>query len=78
MRHDELTQRIRAEYLEDPGLRITGDQARRLFGIEREPCKAALKTLVDEQFLSVQANGSYGQSSDRPVQMRAANRTRPR
>ena len=38
--------RIRAEYREMPGMRLTIAQAARLFGLERSSCEQVLKTLV--------------------------------
>src|SRR5262245_21451416 len=46
MPHDILLKRIRAEYLEMPGLRLTLEQAQRLCGVERTLCKAVLDELV--------------------------------
>ena len=47
----ELLRRIRAEYLEMPGLHLTAQQAQRLFGLEAETCDAVLATLLDAKFL---------------------------
>jgi hypothetical protein len=38
--------RIRSEYHEMPGLRLTVPQAARLFGLERTSCERVLNTLV--------------------------------
>jgi hypothetical protein len=47
MVHDErLHQRIRAEYNEMPGLRLTLAQAARFFNLERQYCEDVLTTLV--------------------------------
>jgi hypothetical protein len=64
MPHEEMLRRIRAEYLEMPGLRLTLEQAPRLFGVERKPCKMVLDALVDEQFLCVKSNGAYARITD--------------
>jgi hypothetical protein len=58
------TVRIRAEYLEMPGMRLTVQQVERLFGIERPLCKAVLDALVDADFLCVNANGTYARLTD--------------
>jgi hypothetical protein len=58
------TVRIRAEYLEMPGMRLTVQQVERLFGIERPLCKAVLDALVDTDFLCVNANGTYARLTD--------------
>jgi hypothetical protein len=61
--HTEL-KRIRAEYLEMPGLRLTLEQAERLLGVERALCKMLLDALVDEKFLCVRSNGAYARMTD--------------
>jgi len=48
---EELFQRVRAEYLEMPGLRLTPPQAQCLFGLDSETCDAVLGTLLDSKFL---------------------------
>ena len=51
--HDhELHLRIRAEFVEMPGLRLTLSQASRLFNLERTLCERVLGTLVDQRVLS--------------------------
>lgn len=57
--HNATVSRIRAEFLEMPGLSLTLDQAQRLLGVERAVCKTILDALVDAKFLRVKANGSY-------------------
>ena len=47
----ELLRRIRAEYLEMPGLRLTAPQAQCLFGLDAETCDAVLAILLDAKFL---------------------------
>jgi hypothetical protein len=46
----EVLHRVRAEYLEMPGLRLTPPQAQRLFGLDSETCDAVLATLLNSQF----------------------------
>jgi hypothetical protein len=48
----DLQQRIRAEYLQMPGLKLTAPQARRLWGPDCATCDAALATLVRAKFLA--------------------------
>lgn len=43
--------RIREEFREMPGLRLTPEQATRLWGIESETCRAVIDSLVAEAFL---------------------------
>ncbi len=47
----ELLRRIRAEYLEMPGLRLSAPQVQCLFGLDAETCDAVLATLLDAKFL---------------------------
>jgi hypothetical protein len=49
---EELRQRVREEYRQMPGLRLTALQAQRLFGLEPLACTEILKALVKENFLS--------------------------
>ncbi len=51
--------RIRAEYLEMPGLRLTSAQVQRLCGIEPKICETALDLLLGAQFLCLSADGCY-------------------
>ena len=51
--------RIRAEYLEMPGLQLTAGQARCLFGLDGETCDAVLAALLDAKFLSCTRNGLF-------------------
>jgi hypothetical protein len=44
-------QRARAEFTEMPGMRLTVDQAARLWAFDRALCDAVLRTLVDMRFL---------------------------
>jgi hypothetical protein len=54
-----LLRRIRAEYLEMPGLRLTASQAQCLFGLDSETWDAALAALLDAKFLSRTHNGLF-------------------
>jgi hypothetical protein len=62
-----MLERIRAEYLEMPGLRLTVEQAQRLCGVERTLCKAVLDSLVDAKFLCIKSNGAYARLTDGEV-----------
>ena len=55
---EDVLNRLRAEYVEMPGLRLKAEQVQRLCGIERSICQLTLDTLVNERFL-VQLNGHY-------------------
>ena len=64
MSHNAIVNRLRAEFLEMPGLRLTREQAQRLCGIERTVCQMALDTLVDAKFLCVKSDGAYARLAD--------------
>lgn len=55
--------RIRAEYLESPGLRLTAPQARRFLGLDASTCADALGTLVDNGFLVMTRSGAFVQAT---------------
>jgi hypothetical protein len=55
----ELLQRIKSEFLEMPGLRLTRPQARRLWGLDDVSCSALLAALVDSQFLFQTRDGAF-------------------
>src|SRR6185436_17780189 len=57
-------QRVRAEYLEMPGLRLKAEQVQRLCGIERTSCQTVLDTLVNAKFLYVKADGHYARLTE--------------
>ena len=64
MPHNALLQRIRAEFLEMPGMRLKPGQVQRLCGIEGTACQMVLDLLVDEQFLCVKSDGHYARLMD--------------
>jgi hypothetical protein len=57
-------ERIRAEFLEMPGMHLTPDQVERLSGVDRAICNAVLDDLVRARFLCISADGSYSKLSD--------------
>ena len=61
---DPTLLRIRAEYLEMPGLRLTREQAQRLWGLDADTCVQLLELLTSERFLDLSANGTYARRSD--------------
>ena len=72
-----VSERIRAEYLEMPGMNLTSDQVARLCGMERSACQTVLDALVDAQFLTLTADGTYVRRSDEMGRTRrVANRSR--
>jgi hypothetical protein len=64
MPHNTLLTRLRAEYLEMPGLRLTFEQAQRLCGVERTLCKAVFDVLVADKFLCVKWDGTYARLTE--------------
>jgi hypothetical protein len=62
---EALLGRIRAEYLEMPGLCLTCAQAQRLFGLDPTTCTSLLGSLTKDRFLCRRPNGSFGRFFDR-------------
>jgi DNA-binding IclR family transcriptional regulator len=58
-----LLTRIRGEYLEMPGLRLTPAQARRLWGLDVSECERLLDALVRARFLRRTPDGAYQRES---------------
>jgi hypothetical protein len=67
MPHNTLLTRLRAEYLEMPGLRLTFEQAQRLCGVDRTLCKAVFDALVADKFLCVKSDGAYARLTEGDV-----------
>ena len=61
---DVVIQRIYSEFLEMPGLRVTCQQAQRLWGLDRETCLKVLDTLVGVKFLTRTTHGMYARLTD--------------
>ncbi|HOC19374.1 MAG TPA: hypothetical protein PKK95_13965 [Vicinamibacterales bacterium] len=59
MRTDELSSRVRGEYLEMPGLSLTLAQAQRLWALDRARCSRLLEHLEETGFLRRRRDGSY-------------------
>jgi DNA-binding IclR family transcriptional regulator len=56
---DRLLRRVREEFREMPGMRLTGTQAARLFGLSSSVCRRILATLVSESTLWVGSDGRF-------------------
>lgn len=54
-----LLHRIRGEFVEMPGLRLTRDQAARLWQLEPARVASLLHALVEMRFLARTADGAY-------------------
>ena len=50
---------VRAEYLEVPGLDLTRDQVRRLWGLDPQTCDSLLAALVESRFLRRTRDNRY-------------------
>lgn len=59
---EHLIQRVQAEFLTMPGLRLTVQQARRFWGLEEELCDAILSTLVEARFLRLTRDGAFARN----------------
>src|ERR687896_292834 len=57
--YQQAFERIRAEYLEMPGMRLTPEQVQRLSGVDHAVCRHILDALVEAKFLRVGTDGSY-------------------
>jgi hypothetical protein len=55
----ELVHLVRAEYLEMPGLSLTGPQVRRMWGLDSATCETVLGALLETKFLSRTRKGLF-------------------
>jgi hypothetical protein len=66
--NEEALRRVRGEFLEMPGLRLTEAQAGRLWNIDPAACRALLTALVDTNFLFRTRDGAFMRlESSRPL-----------
>jgi hypothetical protein len=54
-----MLDRIRAEYLEMPGMRLTTQQVQRLCGVDASLCQLVMDSLLEMRFLWRHADGTY-------------------
>src|SRR5687768_8882795 len=54
----QLLRRVKAEYIEMPGLRLTVAQAGRLWGLDPPACVDVLDRLITERFLQRRPDGT--------------------
>ena len=66
----ELIARVRAEYMEMPGLALTAGQVERLCGIEQAMCRLVLDTLIAGGFLCVKPDGRYARLTEGQIRQR--------
>jgi hypothetical protein len=64
---DHMLRRIRGEYLEMPGLRLTDRQAQRLWGLDQHTCAQLLDLLVGDKFLRLTKDRMYARLTDSPI-----------
>lgn len=76
VRVEEALRRVKGEFVEMPGLRLTSAQAQRLWGLDGEFCEAVLGALVDAQFLLRTGDGVFVRV-DSGAPRRMARRARP-
>jgi hypothetical protein len=62
-----MLDRIRAEYLEMPGMRLTTEQVQRLCGVDASVCQVVMDSLVAIRFLCVHPDGTYVRMSEDSV-----------
>jgi len=63
----DLVQRIRGEFIEMPGLRLTVQQARRLWRLDDTACDTVLSALVDAHFLAITPDGTFVRQDGRSL-----------
>jgi hypothetical protein len=61
----KLAQRIREEFEEVPGLRVTVSEAARFWGLDEQTCEQVLAHLFATRFLTRGDDRRYGQASAR-------------
>ena len=59
---DSVLRRVRSEFREMPGMRLTLDQAMRLWDLDRPTCCSVLESLVASHFLQQDQNGRFAKA----------------
>jgi hypothetical protein len=67
---DTFIERVRAEFIEMPGLRLTREQVQRLCGVDGTVCQTVLDELVNTNFLSRKPDGAYARLIDGEMSQR--------
>jgi hypothetical protein len=62
----DLLQRIRAEYQESPGMRLTKAQVQRLWGLDAGTCDLLLGQLLETGFLKCTRGNGYVRADNWP------------
>lgn len=63
-RFEEVLRRIRADYIEMPGLILLAEQVELLCGVDATLCRRALDNLVQTRFLRLRPDGAYVRVTD--------------
>ena len=73
---EDTLQRVRCEFIEMPGLRLTHAQAQRLWGLDDAVCTDVLQALIDARFLHRHSDGTYARvpHGSAPFRMAKADR----
>lgn len=64
---EDVLIRVRGEFLEMPGLRLTQAQAQRLWGLDEGTCTEALRALVEARFLCRNDVDIYSRATTGPA-----------
>jgi hypothetical protein len=64
MKVPSLTERIRGEFREMPGMQLTITQAQRLFGLDAAACRHVIDALVEASFLRWTPSGTIVQAGE--------------
>ena len=59
---ETIVRRVRAEYLEMPGLHLTARQAARLWSLDQSLCDAVIAQLVNDAFLRQTPTGTFART----------------
>ncbi len=62
----DVLNRLRSEFSEMPGLRLTPRQVERLCGVDPMQCQGLLNALMEERFLRVSSDGHYALCTEGP------------
>jgi hypothetical protein len=61
---DDILLRVKAEFLEMPGLKLTRQQAERLWGVDAATCAVLIERLTEAKFLAVTRDGAVIRRAD--------------
>jgi len=61
---EDMLRRIRSEFMEMPGLKLTVRQAGRLWGLDERTCEALIDALTESKFLIRTRDGALVRRSE--------------